>query len=246
LCTQDTLTNTLTDLNNVAPEGFLLFPGEYVVLSESGATVQAQYPASTAIENCLDMDNVPSMTLDGDVVVLADTTSQIIDKLIYSGSWHFPLLQNTKGVSLERIDYDRTTQDATNWHSAAETAGFATPTQRNSEFNPGGADDGEVSVTEQIFSPDGDGFNDVVNIDYHFTDPGYVAGITIFDSRGRLVRTLVHGELVGTEPGTFSWDGTMDDRTKARVGIYVIYFEVFSPDGKVKKYKRSCVLAAKF
>jgi hypothetical protein len=246
LCTQDTLTNTLSDFNLIAPEGFLLFPGEYLVLSESGATVQMQYPNATAIDRCLDMTNIPSMNVDGDIVVLADTGFHIIDKLIYFSSWHFPLLQNTKGVSLERIDFNRTTQDATNWHSAAETAGFATPTKQNSEFNPGGADDGAVTITEQIFSPDGDGFNDVVNIDYTFTDPGYVANITIYDSRGRLVRTLVHGELLGTEKGTYSWDGTMDDRTKARVGAYVVYFEVYAADGKVKKYKRSCVLAAKF
>jgi hypothetical protein len=216
------------------------------VLCESGATVKLQYPIATDIDRCLDMSNIPSMNVDGDIVVLADTGFHIIDKLVYFSSWHFPLLQNTKGVSLERIDFDRTTQDATNWHSAAETAGFATPTKQNSEFNPSGADDGAVTITEQIFSPDGDGFNDVVNIDYNFTDPGYVANITIYDSRGRLVRTLIHGELLGTEKGTFSWDGTMDDRTKARVGAYIIYFEVFSADGKVKKYKRSCVLAAKF
>lgn len=246
LCTEDTITNTISDLNLIAPEGYLFFPGQYLVLSESSAAVQMQYPNATVIDRCLDMDNIPSMNVDGDIVVLADTGFHVIDKLIYYSSWHFPLLQETKGVSLERIDFDRTTQDATNWHSAAETAGFATPTQQNSEFNPSGADDGEVVIAQQIFSPDGDGFNDVVNIDYHFTDPGYVANISIYDSRGRLVKTLIRGELIGTEQGTFSWDGTMDDRTKARVGAYIIYFEVYSSDGKTKKYKRSCVLAAQF
>lgn len=246
LCTDDTITNTLSDINIIAPEGFLLFPGQYLVLSESGAAVQMQYPNNTDINLCLDMDNIPSMNVDGDIVVLADTGFHVIDKLIYLSAWHFPLLQETKGVSLERIDYNRTTQDATNWHSAAETAGFATPTKQNSEFNPSGGDDGAVSITQQIFSPDGDGFNDVVNIDYHFTDPGYAANITIFDARGRLVRTLIRGELIGTEKGTYSWDGTMDDRTKARVGAYIVYFEVYSADGKTKKYKRSCVLAAQF
>lgn len=246
LCTQDTITNTLSDFNLIAPEGYLLFPGQYLVLSESSAAVQMQFPNSTDINRCLEMDNIPSMNVDGDIVVLADTGVHIIDKLIYFSSWQFPLLQTTKGVTLERIDFNRTTQDATNWHSAAETAGFGTPTQQNSEYNPGGADDGEVTIADQLFSPDGDGYNDVVNIDYHFTDPGYVVNISIYDSRGRLVRTLIRGELIGTARGTYSWDGTMDDRTKARVGAYIIYFEVFSPDGKTKQYKRSCVLAAKF
>jgi hypothetical protein len=245
LCSQDTINNVLTELNLIAPEGYLFFPGTYLVLSESGATIRQQYPLATDPNRCLDMDNIPSMNIDGDIVVLADTAGTIIDKLVYSDAWHFPLLQETKGVSLERIDFDRATQDYTNWHSAAQTAGFATPTQQNSEYNPGNADDGAVSITEQVFSPDGDGYNDVVNINYNFTQPGYIATVTVYDSRGRLVRTLIRSELLGTESGTFSWDGTMDDRTKARVGAYVIYFEVFNPDGSVKSYKRACVLAAK-
>lgn len=243
LCTQDTIANILNELNIIAPEGYLLFPGAYLVLSESGATVKQQYPLSTDIQLCLDMSNIPSMNIDGDIVVLADTAFNIIDKLVYLGSWQFPLLQQTKGVSLERIDFERTTQDYTNWHSAAEAAGFATPTQRNSQYNPGQADDGAVSVSNEIFSPDGDGYNDIVNINYNFTQPGYVANITIYDSRGRLVRTLITSELLGTETGTFSWDGTMDDRTKARAGVYVIYFEAFNTNGEVKKYKKPCVLA---
>lgn len=246
LCSKDTIGNVLTEINVIAPEGFLLFPGQYLVLSEGSAIIQQQYPNSTDISRCFEMPNIPAMNVDGDIVVLADTGFTIIDQLMYHSSWHFPLLQNTKGVSLERIDFDRTTQDATNWHSAAETAGYATPTQKNSEYYPGQGDDGAVSITEQVFSPDGDGYNDVLNINYNFPDPGYVVNITIYDSRGRLVRTLIHGELIGTEPGTFSWDGTMDDRTKARVGAYVVYFEAFKPDGTVKHYKRACVLAGKF
>lgn len=245
LCSQDTILNSLTELNVIAPEGYLLFPGSYLVLSESGATVAQQYPASTDILLCLDMDNIPAMNVDGDIVVLTDTAFNIIDKLVYLSSWHFPLLQDTKGISLERIDFERTTQDYTNWHSAAETAGFGTPTQRNSQYNPGTADDGAVTISNEIFSPDGDGYNDVVNINFSFPEPGLVANVMIYDARGRLVRTLITSELLGTEGGTFSWDGTMDDRSKARTGAYVIYFETFTTTGTVKKYKRACVLAEK-
>jgi hypothetical protein len=39
------------------------------------------------------------------------------------------------------------------------------------------------------------------------------------------------------------WDGIMDDNSKAPVGIYVFYIEVFDLDGNVKKYKKVGVLA---
>ena len=246
ICTKDTLANVLQEIAVIAPEGYLLFPGEYLVLSENIYDVQSQYPAQTDLRRCLQMTNIPSMNVDGDVVMLTDISFTTIDMLVYHSDWHFPLLQETKGVTLERIDFDRTTQDATNWHSASEESGYGTPTQKNSQFNAAGtADDGAVTITTEIFSPDNDGYQDVVTINYLFSTPGLVANVTIYDSRGRLVRNLVHSELLGTEEGAFSWDGTMDDRTKARVGTYVVFFEAFGTDGTVKQYKRVCVLAAK-
>ncbi|MGL5892335.1 MAG: lamin tail domain-containing protein, partial [Bacteroidia bacterium] len=135
LCTQDTVANILEEINVIAPEGFLLFPGEYVVLSEDGNAVASQYPASVNRDRLLDMDNIPSMNIDGDIVIVADTGFRIIDRLVYSSDWHFPLLDETKGVTLEGIDTERSTQDATNWHSAAQTSGFGTPTQKNSQYS---------------------------------------------------------------------------------------------------------------
>jgi hypothetical protein len=246
ICTIDTITNTITDIFVIAPEGFLLFPGDYLVLSENIYDVQSQYPASTDLRRCLQMNDIPSMNVDGDIVMLTDISFTVIDSLVYHGDWHFPLLQETKGVTLERIDFDRTTQDATNWHSASEESGYGTPTQKNSQYNSAGtADDGAVTITTEVFSPDNDGYQDVVTINYLFSSPGLVANVTIYDSRGRLVRNLIRSELLGTEEGSFSWDGTMDDRSKARVGTYVIFFEAFDTNGNVKQYKRACVLAAK-
>jgi len=244
LCSQDTIANTLTEINVIAPEGYLLFPGEYLLLSEDGALVKSQY--ETEDPNAfLDMANIPAMNVDGDILALSDTAFTIIDKLVYSGDWHFALLNETKGVSLERIHFDRATQDATNWHSAAEAAGYGTPGYKNSQFSSSAPDDNAVSVPKEVFSPDNDGIDDVLNITYNFDEPGFVANVRIYDARGRLVRTLLQNELLGTEKGTLSWDGITDERDKARIGIYVIYFEAFNTAGKVKKYKRQCVLAGR-
>ncbi len=242
LCSQDTIAGTLTEVNLVSSTGYLIFPKDYLVLTTNSATVKSQYN-TTNPKGFIDMPSIPSMNIDGDIVLLADLSNTIIDKLVYSSSWHFPLLNSTKGVSLERIDYDRPTQDATNWHSAAQNVGYATPAYQNSQYaSPENGTD--VTVSPEVFSPDEDGYNDVVNINYSFITGGFVANCSIYDSKGRLVRTLVRNELLGTT-GTFSWDGINDAREKAGVGIYVIYFEVFNSAGEVKKYKRTCVLAVK-
>ncbi|HRP61526.1 MAG TPA: hypothetical protein PK833_14735, partial [Vicingus sp.] len=115
---------------------------------------------------------------------------------------HFALLNDTKGVSLERIDYNRPSNDNTNWHSPAEDVGFATPGYENSQFQKVEITDG-ISISPETFSPDNDGVDDVLNISYQFAEAGYVANIVIYDAKGRLIKNLLLNELLGTK-GTFS------------------------------------------
>jgi hypothetical protein len=181
---------------------------------------------------------------DEDIVVLKNTSGEAIDSLHYFADWHIPLLNDDHNVSLERLSFTRNTNDAGNWHSAAETAGFATPGYKNSQQSEGGNGSSDITIQPEVFSPDNDGHNDVVNILFHFTTPGYIANVKVFDSKGRPVRTLVENQLLGND-GNFSWDGFNDKSEKAHTGIYVLYIEVFNLDGDVKEYKKTCVLATR-
>lgn len=237
-------TQALNDINVITVENLFLLPGEYVVLTESPEAVMSQYysPSPGAF---VQVASLPAYNIDNDIVGIVDAASQtVIDRLLYSDEWQFPLLNITKGVSLERINPNKATQDSTNWHSAAETTGFATPGYRNSQYNEASSDGSEISVEPEIFSPDNDGHNDVVNINYHFDATGYTANATIYDSRGRRIRKLISNELVGTD-GSFTWDGVNDKREKASIGIYIVFVEVFRLDGSVKSFKKTCVLASR-
>jgi hypothetical protein len=238
----DTLTNTFSDNELITTEGYLFFPGEYLVLSESGSIVKSQY-TTTNPDAFLDMPALPAMNTTDDVVVIYDAAGIIIDKVIYTDDMHFDLLNDTKGVSLERIDFSRPSSDLTNWNSAASSVGFATPGYRNSQYLV--AETGSnVTVSPETFSPDNDGYEDVLNISYTFETAGQVANVSVYDASGRLVRRLLKSETLGSG-GTVSWNGLNDVNEKAPIGIYVIYFETFEAAGKVHKYKRSCVLAGK-
>lgn len=238
----DTVNNIPVFPEIISNDGYLLFPGDYLVLSENGNIVKSQY-TTTSPEAFLDVANLPSMNISGGTISLS-VGFFVIDHFTYYDYMQFPLLNVTKGVSLERIDFDRPTQDITNWHSASEAVGYATPGYRNSQYNDAGVADNSIEITPELFSPDEDGANDIVNINYHFDTPGYVGNVTIYDSKGRLVKNLVRNELLGIS-GTFSWDGINEEREKARIGIYIIFIEVFDLSGKVKHYKKTCVLAGK-
>lgn len=242
LGSMDTLTGILKDTEIITEEGYLLFPETYIVLSEDGHAVKQQYMTSNP-KGFLDVVDLPSMNTDDDVVTLSDKTGNVIDNLKYTSKMHFPLLVSTKGVSLERIDFNRATDDRTNWNSAAEAVGFATPAYLNSQYLK--ADGGSGwEITNPLFSPDNDGYNDVLNISYKLDEPGKAANVFIYDSKGRLIRHLVRNEQLATD-GVISWNGINDDNEKAAIGIYVIYIETFNLSGKINKYKLSCTLAGK-
>ncbi len=225
----------------ITTECYVLLPYHYLVLTDKPDAVKSQY---TTDPNAFIQMNLPDLLTDEDIIVLQDAASHTIDQLHYYSSWQFPLLNDLHGVSLERINPNRTTQDKSNWHSASETSGFATPGLRNSQYSEVIGDGSSITVDPEIFSPDNDGTNDVTNITYHFDEPGFTANVDVFDDRGRLITHLVKNQLLGTD-GSWSWNGITDKNEKARIGIYIIYMEAFDLKGDVKKYKKTCVLAGK-
>jgi hypothetical protein len=238
----DSLLNVPSSIKTITTEGFLFFPQQYIVLTANSNAVKNQYPTNNP-KAFIDLTSMITMNIASGSVCLS-TTNDIIDLFFYTQDMHFPLLNSTKGVTLERIDFNRSTKDKNNWHSAAEAIGFGTPGLKNSQYNEAGEANTDFEISPEVFSPDQDGYNDIVNLNYKFEKPGYIANVMIYDSKGRLVRNLVRNELLGIS-GTFSWDGVNETRDKERIGIYVFYIEVFKLDGEVKKYKKTCVLASK-
>ena len=232
----DTSFYTISDVQT------LFIPGEYLLLTSSPEAVKNQY-STTNPDGFLKLDPFPSYNNDEGTVLLI-SASGLIDAFIYSEDMHYPLLNYVDGVSLERTRFDSPTQDENNWHSAAESAGFGTPAFQNSQYIPPENPSDEISLLPEIFSPDNDGYDDVIGIHYQFDQPGYVMTVNIFDANGQPVRQLVNNEYLGTT-GVINWDGIRDDNSKAPVGIYVFFIQVFDLDGNVKKYKKVGVLASK-
>jgi hypothetical protein len=188
---------------------------------------------------------MPSLPDDEGVFVLLNFQGKVIDELHYSSKWHFALINNEEGISLERIDYNKPTQNKDNWTSAASTVGFGTPSQQNSQFRTDLSLKAEITITPKTFSPDNDGFDDFTIINIKMSDPGYVANITIFDASGRPVRYLAKNAILAST-GTIRWDGLDDKFRKAPIGVYVVFTEVFNLNGKKKSFKNTVVVAARF
>ncbi|MEZ4923526.1 MAG: lamin tail domain-containing protein [Crocinitomicaceae bacterium] len=220
----------------------LIFPKEYVVIAEDTNAVIGDfsiYGVGTFIE--ADMPTYPN---DSGTVYLLSKDSLIIDYFRYDEDYHFELLSSTDGKSLERITFGGGMNNADNWHTAAEYVEWGTPGYENSQLfvpNP----NGEVTIDPKIFSPDNDGYQDVVTINLNLQSTDNVVDIEIFDNRGRLIRLLKDNFFVGNE-ALITWDGINDDGEKAAIGSYIILVSVTDVGGNQTQYKLVVALAGNF
>lgn len=234
-------TGDLTTLRRVCEEDYLIFPGDFIVLTESSKIVRQQFITLNP-DAFLDIATMPSLPNQNGSIVLLNSQGNVIDELKYDENWHFPLVTNYKGIALERIDPEQATAEKTNWFSAASSVGYGTPGYRNSQFRKDLQLQGTITLSPTTFSPDNDGFDDFLSINYHFAEQGNVCNITAFDAAGKMVKQVVSNGICGVE-GFFRWDGLDKNNQRLPIGIYIIITEVYNLQGKTKRFKNAVTLA---
>jgi len=213
-------------------QNYFLDPGSFVVLTPDSNYQKNTFPQ--AVSGRFYTTSLPSLNNDSSTIQLL-YNNLLIDKVSYTEDWHLSLIDDTENKTLERINPDGVSSSASNWHTAAETIGFGTPGKINSQYMTGSVSS-TFGTTEPIFSPDNDGFQDVLLFQYNF-EVGMIATLKIFDNQGREVHTLFSSELLGQQ-GSFTWDGVMSNNQKAPIGIYIAVIEAFSADGGGKQFAK--------
>ncbi|NRB61559.1 MAG: lamin tail domain-containing protein [Saprospiraceae bacterium] len=221
----------------------LIFPGQYVALTESVDDLYQKYiipDSAILVEN-----DLPAFdSEEGNATLLSGAVT--LDAVDYTANWHNKLLENERGVSLERISSVLPTQSSGNWTSAAADSGVATPGFKNSQsVSPVASSSDIFQISNPTFSPDGDGQDDILRLDYETEQSGIVANIQVFDESGRPIKTLARNQLLGTA-GRVIWDGTNEQGEAGRTGIYIIWIELILPEGNTAQQKELCVLARRF
>lgn len=235
--------NALNEIDNISPittEDILFFPKDYFVFTENVGAIKRGY-LTTNPEGILQVNALPSFNDDEGNVIVLNEQGKKLDHLKYDEDWHFKLIENREGISLERIDYNQKTQEENNWHSAASSVGYGTPGYKNSQNISGEYLNQEVKILPETITPNNDGIDDIASIQYSFSEPGNVATIIVFDASGRKIKTLQQSVICGIK-GSFNWNGLDDQNKKIPAGIYVVYFEIFNLKGRVRKFKKVVVV----
>ena len=232
-----------TTLKEICTESRIILPHSYILLSTDREIVMYQYDSDIE-ENFIDVKSFPAFPNEEGHVIICDKNRKIIDEMNYSDKMHYDLLSVTQGVALERISTDNSSLDKNNWHSASYNFNYGTPGYKNSmatnvnkDFNIN-----EINIVPEIFSPDGDAFDDICSIHYNLKDNGYSLNVKIFNSNGLLIRNLLNNSLV-SDKGVIYWDGCDDNNRCISPGIYIIQVEIFDLKGFVKRIRNVVVVA---
>ena len=186
-----------------------------------------------------------SLSSTDDAIFLSGKEGFEVDSVYYDESWHNPNLVDTDGIALERINPFGPSNDASNWGSSINEKG-GTPNRENSLFQTSGNSNQQevgISFTPNPFSPDDDGTEDNLFINYKLDQPDYLMTVLIYDRYGRLVRELADSKPAGLQ-GSLIWNGLKDNGSRNRIGIYIVIFKAFdSAGGDNRTFKKTVVLA---
>jgi hypothetical protein len=222
-----------------------ILPGGYLIIT-SDSSVMNSFIYLKNPDELISIVVVSSLSLNnsGETITIEDSLLTVIDKCSYSPSMHDPELEDTRGISIERINPALPSAYLSNWSSSTNPQG-GTPGRRNSIFANATPASSELAVSPNPFSPDGDGTDDVAVISCSFSFSKGTIRANIYDIRGRMVRTLANNEQTGSER-TFLFNGYSDNKEKLGVGIYIVLIEAIdNVRGVPVTVKAPLVIAAK-
>ncbi|MBR4441000.1 MAG: lamin tail domain-containing protein [Bacteroidales bacterium] len=231
--------NPGTEKKSVIQGGYLLDPKQYAVVSPDSSDIQARYTCGGLF---IQDTKLPAFSNSQGNIVLYAPSGVAVDSMAYNRTESNTLEINVQGVSLERVGFNRNSTDFSAWKFATSAFDYATPGLPNSNADTPTAElSNSVSIVNELFTPDGDGYNDEVEIVLNFDTHDTAIDVSIYNPDGVHVRTLANRENVGTHANLF-WNGLTDSGDLCKTGIYVIYIKTISPNGKTDIYKKVCVL----
>ncbi len=203
-------------------------PKAYFLLSEDSLTntdVQQFHPSSW-----------PPLPNTGGTILLRDRYGHLMDSLTYSEAW-----SPQQGRSYERFHLETGDHSPANWQVSLSGEG-ATPGKPNSLYSDTDTTAREWTITPALFSPDGDGIADFLQVRYQGQAGLQYVTIHIYDMAGRLVRSLIQDQSAPVI-SVWTWDGTNGRDNSLPIGIYLVHIEYETIEGKTGELLEKAILA---
>lgn len=222
------------ELSTVYPlsiSGLELLPGEYIAFTSNKEGVTDFYTAAP-IQRIYEIKLPALANTFSSVVLYRKKDKVIIDEVSYSAKWHQSGVKNKKGIALERINPDESSQTPSNWTSASQHQEGGTPGYQNSQYMQDGS-----TTAIQIEAPEYMELSGDYLIKYGMSKAGFFCRAFVFDASGRKIEEIMNNELLATS-GEISWRPRSGN---LKAGVYIFLAELYHPDGDRKTIKKAFV-----
>ena len=224
------------ELLPVFKDGYLMAPQTYLIISPEDQT--------SFFKNLLEhqqlINKIPAMPDDGIYLYLLDKNGQSIEGLHVSPDLHFTSITDVEGVSLERLSPYSGVPN--NWTSGAAFCDYVSPGRKNCMSIQENQVKETLYLNQKVISPDGDGFQDFLQIDYEFERNDISMSVFILDEMGNKIKQLANALRVGYS-GFLIWDGTDEQGRIPPEGIYLVRQEYYTTNGEYKVVQKPLVIA---
>ena len=224
----------------LSEHGRCMIPGTYYVITDSKKELTERF-LSINPDFIFELNDLPSMPDDKGDLVLYNRYFDLIDRVHYSSDMHFDLLASLQGVSIERIDPDKPTNDPGNWGSASSLSGWGTPGLPNSACIWSKPALSSVSLSSRRITPNNDGYEDYLVISFSFSTGDQLITAVVYNDSGFKINTLAENSTCGYDE-KLVWNGTKDGNGLAEEGIYILFVKAVGPAGDIQVWKKVCTL----
>jgi hypothetical protein len=213
---------------DLSVDSVLLAPGDFILAVQDKISFESFYPGITA--RIFEPVSWPSLNNDGDTLKLLGPFGLVEDSIGFNKGYG-------GNVSWEKKDPALPSDNSANWWRSVAPRG-STPGVVNS-IAASYSENLRVDISPNPFSPDGDGFDDEVKINFTLPFQANLAA-KIYDVNGREVKTLL--DNVPSASGQLHWDGKGNNGKTLRSGIYVLFMET---SGSARLTKKAALVLVK-
>lgn len=209
-------------------------PQQYLVIADDKEKVLTQFENVNTF-NLFEVD-LPSFDEPACIQMINPLDEEIIWEVCYSKKWHNKAYVNTDGISLEKINPNLLENNSFTWTSASSST-KGTPTRQNGMFTPETDKNQNQTITllTPRISPDGDGYEDLLQIQFQFDEADYIVNIELYDVNGRPIQLNTQDQTLGLT-GIYTWDGTDRNGQILPDGTYILKFNYWVPGQKERHF----------
>ena len=233
-------TGDTSGIKCISQESRCILPGSIYAFTTNPEIVVSAYISADS-EHIHKVSSLSSMPDDKGHLLLLDRKLDVLDEVIYSEKMHHSLISDNEWISLEKVRPEMPSEKSQSWHSASESSGWGTPGAVNSMWGPVNSSGDQIILSSRRITPDNDGNEDILLMDFNFEDPGNIISAAIFNETGSLILKLAENYLSGTE-ATLVWDGIDENGSLVQTGIYIILINIYNDKGKTGSFKKVCTV----